>query len=199
MIRIDRFEKMYNPTVVQIGQSLKQSQAVSFMSKAFADGPSNLQDAFLKSVYDQLTQPGQRVSVIGVNISHDSFRLDLCDFNKVEDFAKLAEQLKGNKLGKVYVNYHEPMVKVPSSFTEFMRVLDTQGKLHTPITLPKLVEFSLFHQSAKLTDRLDKVSVKDVLKDCSAMYNYVVVSPYLNYIASKPKRKDIQKCIAKSI
>lgn len=172
---------------------------MTFLSKAFANPASNLQDAFLKSVHEQLTKPGQRVSVVGVNISNDSFRVDLSEFNKFDDFSRLAEQLKGNKLGKVYVNYHEPFAKVPSSFSEFMRVLDTKGKLHTPITLPKLVEFSLFHQSAKLTDRLDKLSVKNVLKDCSALHNYVVLSPYLNYIASKPKRKDIQKCIAKSI
>lgn len=134
---------------MHISDSLRGDKAVTFFTQSFTGPEQVFQDIFLQCVHDQLSKPNSNYHVVGVNITSDHLKADISQFTSLQDFAQLSKHLSG-KLGKIYVNYHTPMTQVPANYSQFVQQLHSEGRFRTPITVPKLIEFSIFHQAQQL-------------------------------------------------
>jgi hypothetical protein len=84
----------------------------------------------------------------------------------------MASRLKGNKLGNIFVNYHDP-VRFNNS-TNLVRQLDLDHKMMRPITLAKLLEFCVFSVSHQHHGRYGLISTNKLILQAKSLWNYIM-------------------------
>lgn len=69
----------------------------------------------------ELSRKNEQFEIVGVSISYDDVpTIDLSQITSISDLQVLAKKLNGDKLGNIFVNYHDP-VRFESSSTNLVR------------------------------------------------------------------------------